>query len=252
MVDALAIKNLDKQFGALTVASDICFSLPVGARTALIGPNGAGKTTLINMVTGALKPTRGTVEYFGKDISAEPQSARARAGLLRTFQVTRVFKPLTVVDNIRLAVVQRRGTAMNLFQDLRRADDINQEVFGILAQLELADSAERRVDSLAYGERRLVELALALAGRPKVLLLDEPAAGVPKSESSVIMRAIERLPPDLAILFIEHDMDIVFRFARNIIVLVAGSILVSGTPRDISENKQVRGIYFGSRHHAVD
>jgi len=251
MADALVIKNLNRSFGALTVASDISFSLPAGARTALIGPNGAGKTTLINLVTGALKPSAGRIEYFGKDITAASQAERARAGLLRTFQVTRVFKPLTVADNVRLAVVQRRAVAMNMLFDLRRSNHFNQEVFEILAMLGLEDSAERTVDSLAYGERRLVELALALAGRPKVLLLDEPAAGVPKGESSIIMQAIERLPQDIAILFIEHDMDLVFRFARNIIVLVAGSILVSGTAHDIAANQQVRDIYFGSHRHAV-
>jgi branched-chain amino acid transport system ATP-binding protein len=251
MADALAIRNLNRRFGALTVASDISFSLPVGARTALIGPNGAGKTTLINLVTGALKPSAGRIEYFGRDITAASQAERARSGLLRTFQVTRIFKPLTVADNVRLAVVQRRGVAMNMLLDLRRSSDFNQEVLEILAMLGLEDFAKRPVDSLAYGERRLVELALALAGRPKVLLLDEPAAGVPKGESSIIMRAIERLPSVLAILFIEHDMDLVFRFAQDIIVMVAGSILVTGTPQEIADNQQVREIYFGSRRHAV-
>jgi branched-chain amino acid transport system ATP-binding protein len=243
MADALAIRNLNRRFGALTVASDISFSLPVGARTALIGPNGAGKTTLINLVTGALKPSAGRIEYFGRDITAASQAERARSGLLRTFQVTRIFKPLTVADNVRLAVVQRRGVAMNMLLDLRRSSDFNQEVLEILAMLGLEDFAKRPVDSLAYGERRLVELALAL--------LDEPAAGVPKGESSIIMRAIERLPSVLAILFIEHDMDLVFRFAQDIIVMVAGSILVTGTPQEIADNQQVREIYFGSRRHAV-
>ncbi len=251
MADALAIRSLNRRFGALTVASDISFSLPVGARTALIGPNGAGKTTLINLVTGSLKPSAGRIEYFGRDVTAASQAERARSGLLRTFQVTRIFKPLTVADNVRLAVVQRRGVAMNMRVNVRRSSDFNQEVFEILAILGLEGSAERTVDSLAYGERRLVELALALAGRPKVLLLDEPAAGVPRSESSIIMRAIERLPSDLAILFIEHDMDLVFRFAQNIIVLVAGSILVTGSPQEIADNQQVREIYFGSRRHAA-
>src|SRR6266849_5534117 len=142
MADALAIRSLNRRFGALTVASDISFSLPVGARTALIGPNGAGKTTLINLVTGSLKPSAGRIEYFGRDVTAASQAERARSGLLRTFQVTRIFKPLTVADNVRLAVVQRRGVAMNMRVNVRRSSDFNQEVFEILAILGLEGSAE--------------------------------------------------------------------------------------------------------------
>jgi branched-chain amino acid transport system ATP-binding protein len=251
MVDALAISNLCRNFGALTVSSNISLTLPVGARTALIGPNGAGKTTLINMVTGALNPSSGRISYFGQDITSMPQAQRARAGLLRTFQVTRVFKPLTVVDNVRLAVIQQRGIAMSFFRDVSRAAEVNEQVFETLALLDLIKLANRPVESLAYGERRLVELALALAGKPRVLLLDEPAAGVPKSESSVIMKAIARLPAELAILFIEHDMDLVFRFAREIVVLVGGEILTTGTPKQVSEDLRVKEIYFGQRHHAL-
>jgi branched-chain amino acid transport system ATP-binding protein len=251
MSDALAITGLCKNFGALAVSSNISLTLKVGARTALIGPNGAGKTTLINMITGALDPSSGSIAYFGKDITKVPQAQRARDGLLRTFQVTRVFRPLTVADNIRLAVIQQRGFAMRFFLDVARDPDINQQVGEALAMLELEPLADRRIEELAYGERRLVELALALAGKPKVLLLDEPAAGVPKSESSIIMRAITRLPADLAILFIEHDMDLVFRFASEIVVLVAGEIMMVGTPAEVSADERVKEIYFGKRHNAI-
>lgn len=248
MTDALRLDGIQKNFGALQVASDISLSLPVGARTALIGPNGAGKTTFVNMVTGALSPSSGTIRYFGRDITAASQAERARAGLLRTFQITRVFKTLTVADNVRLAVVQQRGRQRSAWRSADRDEIGEAKVASALALLQLQHIADRRVDRLAYGERRLVEIALALAGEPKVLLLDEPAAGVPKGESDTIMRAVESLPQDLAILLVEHDMDLVFRFAREIVVLVAGTILTTGAPDEIARDSRVRDIYFGQRH----
>ncbi len=248
MSDGLRLDGIQKNFGAVQVASNISLSLPVGARTALIGPNGAGKTTFVNMVTGALAPSSGTIRYFGQDITAASQAERARAGLLRTFQITRVFKTLTVADNVRLAVVQQRGRQRSAWRSADRDEIGEAKVASTLALLQLQHIADRRVDRLAYGERRLVEIALALSGEPKVLLLDEPAAGVPKGESDTIMRAIESLPSDLAILLVEHDMDLVFRFARQIVVLVAGAILTTGSPDEISRDSRVRDIYFGHRH----
>ncbi len=248
MTDALHLDGICKNFGALQVASNISLSLPRGTRTALIGPNGAGKTTFINMVTGALSPSSGTIKYFGQDITRSSQAERARAGLLRTFQITRVFRTLTVADNIRLAVVQQQGRQRNLWRSADRDEAGETKVEATLKALQLQHMANRRVDRLAYGERRLVELALALAGEPKVLLLDEPAAGVPKGESETIMRAVESLPHDLAVLLVEHDMDLVFRFAKTIVVLVAGAILTTGSPDEISRDPRVRDIYFGHRH----
>lgn len=248
MTDALQLDGICKNFGALQVASNISLSLPKGARTALIGPNGAGKTTFINMVTGALPPTSGTIKYFGEDITTTSQAERARAGLLRTFQITRVFKTLTVADNVRLAVVQQQGRQRSLWCSADRDEAGEARVEATLNALQLRHIANRKVDRLAYGERRLVEIALALAGAPKVLLLDEPAAGVPKGESETIMRVVESLPPELAVLLVEHDMDLVFRFAKAIVVLVAGSILTTGSPDEISRDPRVRDIYFGHRH----
>lgn len=248
MSEALRLDGLSKRFGALQVASDISLSLEVGARAALIGPNGAGKTTFINLVTGALAPSGGKISYFGRDITAASQAERARAGLLRTFQITRVFKTMTVADNVRLAVVQQQGRQRSMWRPVDRNDVAEARVVATLASLHLQHVADRRVDRLAYGERRLVEIALALAGQPKVLLLDEPAAGVPKGESETIMRVVENLPADLTILLVEHDMDLVFRFAREIIVLVAGAILTTGSPDEISTDSRVRDIYFGHRH----
>jgi ABC-type branched-subunit amino acid transport system ATPase component len=160
----------------------------------------------------------------------------------------RVFKTLTVADNVRLAVVQQRGRQRSAWRSADRDEIGEAKVASTLALLQLQHIADRRVDRLAYGERRLVEIALALAGEPKVLLLDEPAAGVPKGESDTIMRAVESLPSDLAILLVEHDMDLVFRFARQIVVLVAGAILTTGSPDEISRDSRVRDIYFGHRH----
>jgi branched-chain amino acid transport system ATP-binding protein len=248
MTAALQLDNICKRFGALSVSSNVSFTLPVGARTALIGPNGAGKTTLINILTGVLSPSSGHIQFFSEDITNQPQAARAQAGLLRTFQITRVFKPLTVADNIRMAILQHERAQMRCWRSAANDRDINSRTSETLALLDLESLADRVVGSLAYGEQRLVEMALAIAGKPRVLLLDEPAAGVPKTESSIILRAIERLPRDLAILFIEHDMDLVFKFAREIIVLVAGEILVSGPPAEVAKDERVRDIYFGKRH----
>src|SRR5258708_32624673 len=248
MSDALRVGRIQKNFGALQVASDISLSLPVGARTALIGPNGAGKTTFVNIVTGALAPSSGTIRYFGQDITAASQAERARAGLLRTFQITRVFKTLTVADNVRLAVVQQRGRQRSAWRSADRDEIGEAKVASTLALLQLQHIADRRVDRLAYGERRLVEIALALAGAPKVLLLDEPAAGVPKGESDTIMRAVESLPPDLSILLVEHDMGLVFLFAKQIVVLAAGAMLTTGSPGPISRAPLARARYSGAPH----
>ena len=249
MTERLLVRGLNRSFGALVVSSDVNLSLAPGARTALIGPNGAGKTTLVNLITGALAPSSGEIRLDGRDITHMPQAARVRAGLVRTFQVTRLVRDLTVADNVRLALIQRHRAEMQMFRRVDRMDALDHEVSDILGTLELADRTGRRIRDLAYGEQRLIELALALALRPRVLLLDEPAAGVPQSESGIIMRAIEALPADLAVLFIEHDMDLVFRFAQRIIVLVAGAVLMEGTPDEVADDERVQNIYLGRSHH---
>src|SRR5258708_33339440 len=224
MSDGLRLDALQKNFGAVQVASNISLSLPVGARTALIGPNGAGKTTFVNMVTGALAPSSGTIRYFGQDITAASQAERARAGLLRTFQITRVFKTLTVADNVRLAVVQQQGRQRSAWRPAD-CDQLGEaKVASTLALLQLQHIADRRVDRLAYGERRLVEIALALAGEPQGLLLDEPAAGVPEGESETITRAVGSLPPDLAVLPVDHHTRPVVRSAAHNVVRDAATV----------------------------
>lgn len=245
MSEALRIESLSRSFGALKVTSDVSFSLERGARVALIGPNGAGKTTLVNLITGALSPSAGRVFLDEANITALSQAARVHAGLMRTFQVTRLFTELSVEDNVRMAVLQRQRNSMRLFTRLSAVPSLEEEVDSALSLLQLQDRRLRRIRDLAYGEQRLVEIALAVALRPKVLLLDEPAAGVPQSESSVVMQAIAELPGDMAILFIEHDMDLVFRFAQRILVLVAGSLLMDAAPDVVATDERVHRLYLG-------
>ena len=249
MTAALATQGLNKSFGSLVVASDIAFSLPKGERYALIGPNGAGKTTLINLLTGMLKPDAGQILLDGDDISAEPPAARVRRGLVRTFQINSLFPKITALDAVTLAVCERRGEAGVWWRGLSRYGEAVEEAHTILTSLRL-DHVERAITKeLAYGQQRLLEIALALATKPKVLLLDEPAAGVPKDESGDLFAAIDGLSRDLSILFIEHDMNLVFRFASRIIVMVSGRILVEGTPAQIASDPRVREVYLGKARH---
>ena len=249
MTAALATQGLNKSFGSLVVASDIAFSLPKGERYALIGPNGAGKTTLINLLTGMLKPDAGQILLDGDEISAQPPAARVRRGLVRTFQINSLFPKITALDAVTLAVCERRGEAGVWWRGLSRYGEAVEEAHTILTSLRLDHVERTTTKELAYGQQRLLEIALALATKPKVLLLDEPAAGVPKDESGDLFAAIDGLSRDLSILFIEHDMNLVFRFATRIIVLVSGRILVEGTPAEIASDPRVREVYLGKARH---
>ncbi|WP_448207591.1 ABC transporter ATP-binding protein [Azospirillum sp. sgz302134] len=250
MSPLLQVDGLSKNFGGLLVASDISMELHPGDRCALIGPNGAGKTTFVNLVTGVLAPTSGTVQLEGEDITALPAEARVRRGLIRSFQVARLFRSMTAREHLELAVLERERRTFRLFASVRRVPGLAEEVAGLLDGMGLAPVADRPVGALAYGQQRLLEIALALALKPKVLILDEPAAGVPQSESHRILDALDRLPADLAVLMIEHDMDLVFRFATRVIVLAQGHLLCSGTAREIAADPRVREVYLGSRAHA--
>ena len=240
---------LSKNFGALQVARDVSLELPRGCRHALIGPNGAGKTTLINLITGQLRPDAGRIELDGEDVTAAPVASRVRKGLTRTFQINTLFPELTPIEAVTLAVSERDGTAGQFWRRLSTQREAIDEAFAILERLRLAEVATRPTRTLAYGQQRLLEIALALATKPKVLLLDEPAAGVPKDESEMLFGVIESLPKDISVLFIEHDMSIVFRFATRIIVLVAGGILVEDTPAAIRTDPRVRDVYLGHASH---
>jgi branched-chain amino acid transport system ATP-binding protein len=242
---ALTTRGLNKRFGSLVVAKDVELALPQGVRYALIGPNGAGKTTLINLITGMLRPDAGHILLGADDITSLAPEARVRRGLARTFQINALFPQLSALEAVTLAVCERRGFAGVWWRGLPEYRDAADEAHAILASLLLGEQCYRLTRELSYGQQRLLEIALALATRPRVLLLDEPAAGVPKDESAELFTAISGLATDLTVLFIEHDMDIVFRFAARIIVMVSGGILVEGTPDEVAEDPRVREVYLG-------
>ena len=249
MSAVLETHGLCKSFGALTVAGDINFRLQTGARHALIGPNGAGKTTFVNMLTGALPPSSGRIVLGGEDITGVAQAARVKRGLGRTFQINALFRQLSVLDNVALSVAERRKIARRMWRAASAHRDVRDESLDLLATLGLADDASQRILDLPYGKQRLVEMAIALGLKPKVLLLDEPAAGVPSLECGRILQVLDNLPDDIAILIIEHDMDLVFRFARRITVLVQGEVLVEGTPEEIARDRRVHQVYLGEPRH---
>jgi branched-chain amino acid transport system ATP-binding protein len=246
---ALSTRGLDKSFGSLVVAKDIALDLPAGERYALIGPNGAGKTTLINLMTGMLKPDSGRILLGADEITALGPEQRVKRGLVRTFQINTLFPHLNALEAVTLAVCERRGYAGTWWRKLPAYADAIDEAYTILRSLRLAESCYRPTHELAYGQQRLLEIALALATRPKVLLLDEPAAGVPQGESAELFAVIANLSQDIAVLFIEHDMNVVFRFANRIIVMVGGRILTQGTPKEIAADARVREVYLGRAHH---
>jgi branched-chain amino acid transport system ATP-binding protein len=246
---ALSTRMLGKNFGSLVVARDIDIELPKGVRYALIGPNGAGKTTLINLMTGMLPPDRGQIFLGEEDITRLPPQDRVRRGLARTFQINTLFPRLSALEAVTLAVEERRNQSNRFWQTLASHKESIEEAYEILKQLRLGDDCYRPTQDLPYGKQRLLEIALALATKPKVLLLDEPAAGVPQEESGDIFEAVANLSGELTLLFIEHDMHVVFRFASHIIVLVGGAIFTQGTPAEISADPKVREVYLGTRKH---
>lgn len=240
------VLNLKKAFSGLTVTNDVSLSMAPGDRVALIGPNGAGKTTFVNLVTGNLRPDSGEVRLNGETVTKIDAIGRVRRGLVRSFQVTRLFQEMTPAEHAALAILQRDGRAGKMFGNFLSMPDIMDEASALLAKLGLADLMHRKVSEIAYGQQRLLEIAMALALKPKVLLLDEPAAGVPQSDTGRIEQALADLPADLAVLMIEHDMDLVFRFAKRVIVLAAGTIIFDGSPADVTKDAAVREAYLGS------
>ncbi len=249
MTAALSTQSLSKSFGALAVARSIDFVLPVGARHALIGPNGAGKTTFINLLTGAIVPDGGQIKLGEHDITAAATDRRVRMGLVRTFQINSLFPDFTPLEALTMTICEREGVAGRWFNSLKGHQPKAEEAYALLEQIGLGDDAMRTTRHLPYGRQRLLEIGIALAAKPRVLLLDEPAAGVPERESHELLEAISALPPDIAIMFIEHDMELVFRFANRITVLVAGQVLCEGAPAEIAADARVREVYLGSRSH---
>ncbi|HKU87674.1 MAG TPA: ABC transporter ATP-binding protein [Casimicrobiaceae bacterium] len=246
---ALATRGLSKRFGAFDAVSDVTLAFAPGARHALIGPNGAGKTTFINLLTGVFPPSTGSVHMGADDITALPQHQRVKRGMTRTFQINTLFPGLSVLESVVLAVCERQGKAGVLHRTVAQQRDAAAEATALLDTLHLARERDELTRNLAYGKQRLVEIALALAARPSILLLDEPAAGIPAGESAELFGVIAQLPREVTVLFIEHDMDLVFRFAERITVLVAGRVLTEGTPAEIAGDPRVKEVYLGEAQH---
>ncbi len=245
---ALEARGLVRRFGGLIATDNVSFAVEPGARQALIGPNGAGKTTLINLLTGVIKPTEGAVLLQGRDVTGMSASKRVRLGLARTFQINQLFPDLSPVESLGLAISEREGRGYDFWRPAGKAE-IVAEIEDLLTRFGLSEVYDQPTRSLAYGKQRLLEIALALACRPRVLLLDEPAAGVPEEERHDILAALGQLPAEVAILLIEHDMDLVFSFATRISVLVAGRLLCEGTPAEIAADERVRAVYLGEDGH---
>jgi branched-chain amino acid transport system ATP-binding protein len=246
---ALETRGLSRRFGGLTASDNVSMRLEQGARHALIGPNGAGKTTLVNLLTGTLKPSAGAVLLDGVDVTGLSQHARVRRGLARTFQINQLFANLTPAESLCLAVGERLGHGRRGFASAGRDAAVVAEVEELIQRFGLGDVMDQKTRTLAYGKQRLLEIALALACRPRVLLLDEPAAGVPDDERADILSALAALPAEVTIMLIEHDMDLVFSFARRISVLVAGRLLMEGEPSEVAADPRVREVYLGEGQH---
>jgi branched-chain amino acid transport system ATP-binding protein len=245
----LRTEGLSKRWGAFVANSDVSLTFEPGARHALIGPNGAGKTTFINLLTGAFSPSSGKVYLGGEDITHLPQHARVHCGMTRTFQLNTLFAGMTVLESVVLAINERRGLQNVWWKTVENHPEVISEAMALLATLKLSDQANSITRSMAYGKQRLVEIALALATKPRILLLDEPAAGIPQAESKELFEVLAQLPRDVTVLFIEHDMSLVFRFADRITVLVGGKVLTEGTPAEIAADPRVKEVYLGESEH---
>ncbi len=241
----LRTENLVRRFGGLVATNDVSLSLAPGARHALIGPNGAGKTTFINLLTGVNRPSSGRIFLDGEDVTGETPHARVRRGLARTFQINQLFAELTPLEAVALAIGERDGRGWEMWRTVAGNRQVVDEAAELLARFRLADAMDTRTSELAYGRQRMLEIALALATRPSVLLLDEPAAGVPEDERHGILEIVRGLPASVTVLLIEHDMDLVFSFADRISVLVAGGLLTEGTVAEVSADPRVRSAYLG-------
>jgi branched-chain amino acid transport system ATP-binding protein len=237
--------GLEKRFGGIIAAQDVTLAVEKGARHALIGPNGAGKTTVINLLSGVLKPTAGRIVLEGRDITSLEPHERVRLGMARTFQINQLFLDLTPLETIGLAVAERLGAGGDWWRRVGSRSAVTDEVVEIVERFHLADVMHNRTAILPYGKQRLLEIALAFACRPHVLLLDEPAAGVPEAERHELLATIAALPAEVTVLLIEHDMDLVFSFADRISVLVNGGIFVDGAPEEVARDPRVKAVYLG-------
>jgi branched-chain amino acid transport system ATP-binding protein len=249
MTAALQTFGLNVHFGGVAATQDVSLVLERGARHALIGPNGAGKTTLINLLTGVLRPSAGRIELDGADITGLAPHRRVRRGLVRSFQINQLFAGLTPLQSVVLAVSERMRRGTRWWQAVGDDRAVARESVETLDRFRLADVMDEKTSVLPYGKRRLLEIAIAIACRPKVLLLDEPVAGVPEGQRAEILETLAALPAEVTVLLIEHDMDLVFSFAQRISVLVGGSLLVEGTPAEVGGDPRVKAVYLGEETH---
>ena len=246
---ALELRGLCKSFGGLQVTNDVHLGLGAGARHALIGPNGAGKSTLVGLVSGAIEPDSGQVLSFGRDLTRTSLQSRVKMGLGRSFQITSLFPKLSVLENVQLAVNENTGVADRLWQSMHSLREQRDRCLEILAELQIQAQADLPVENLSYGKQRLVEIAIVLALKPRVLLLDEPAAGIPSTETDLLLSALHKLPAEMAILMIEHDMKLVRDFCADVTVLVSGKVLASGKAQEVMNSASVRNAYLGRSGH---
>lgn len=248
MTTVLETVNLVRRFDGIIATDNVCLEVEKGARLALIGPNGAGKTTLVNLLTGVLRPTSGKIFLEGRDISGLEPHERVHLGMARTFQISQLFGDLTPVETIGLAVSEHMGRGADWWRLLGTEETLVERIVELIEQFHLADVMNERTVTLSYGKQRLLEIALAIACRPRVLLLDEPAAGVPEDERHDLLAAVAALPKDVTVLLIEHDMDLVFTFADRIAVLVDGALFANGPPSEIANDPRVKSVYLGGSH----
>jgi branched-chain amino acid transport system ATP-binding protein len=241
----LETRGLKRRFGAFMATNDVSLKVERGARHALIGPNGAGKTTLINLLTGVMPPSEGQVFLDGEDITGLASFRRVKRGLTRTFQINQLFESFTALETLCLAIAERQGIGHNLWSSVASYSKVVEEAGDLLARFGLASVMGERTSTLPYGKQRLLEIALAFASRPRVLLLDEPAAGVPEDERHEVLATVADLPKDVTVLLIEHDMDLVFSFATRISVLVAGAVFAEGSVAQITADPRVKAVYLG-------
>ena len=242
---ALETVDLEKHFGGIAAVNGVSLAIEKGARHALIGPNGAGKTTVINLLTGVLRPSAGRILLEGEDITALAAHHRVQRGLARTFQINQLFLDLTPLETVGLAISERMGSGGQWWRLVGSKLEVTEEIVDILGRFQLTDVMFERTGNLPYGKQRLLEIALAIACRPRVLLLDEPAAGVPEAERHDILTTVAALPSDVTVLLIEHDMDLVFSFADRISVLVNGGLFIEGAPDDVARDPRVKAVYLG-------
>ena len=241
----LQASGLVMRFGGITATNNVTLNLQQGARHALIGPNGAGKTTLINLLTGVLQPTEGRITLLGEDITQLAPHQRVQRGMVRTFQINQLFDSLTPLQTLALTVSQHQGLGLRWWQALGRNKVVSERCAQLLEQFHLTEVMDQPTRVLAYGKRRLLEIAIALACEPRVLLLDEPVAGVPAGEREELLQTVAALPADVSVLLIEHDMDLVFSFATRMTVLVNGTVLTEGDPDQIANDPEVKAVYLG-------